>query len=78
MRILTLTHIAAACELGQSELHSALFFECRALADITQQLSTANEPERVSELTQKTAETFEALCTVMGFALICFYGSFSF
>ena len=50
---------------GQTELHSALFFECRALSKIAQELSSSHEAAQVSELTAQITNTFEALCTVL-------------
>ena len=61
-----LSFLAHQSDLGQSELHSALFFECRALSKIAQEMSSSNDPSTIPDLTAKVTHTFEALCTVKG------------
>lgn len=64
--LVNLSFLAHQSDLGQSELHSALFFECRALSKIAQEMSSSNDPSTIPDLTAQVTHTFEALCTVKG------------
>ena len=66
VRFSNFSFLAHQSDLGQSELHSALFFECRALSKIAQEMSSSNDPSAIPDLTAQVTHTFEALCTVKG------------
>ena len=53
---------AQQTDRDQSDLHSSLILECRALSQITQQISAGNL-ENIAELTKQSTTSYQALCT---------------
>ena len=66
VRLSKFSFLAHQNDLGQSDFHSVLFFECQALSKIAQEMSSSNDPSTIPDLTAKVTHTFEALCTVKG------------
>jgi len=54
--------VAQSVDQGQSDLHSALFMECRTLSQITQDISGGNL-DTIVDLTKRSTTSYQALCT---------------